>query len=217
MTTAKGGQKLAGSVKWLRNKKTGKPCWHARFTMNDKTRSPYKALDPSIPYEDEAGAKACAVETAKYYRENKYAPEAVTETCDEWFKRFHAAQGGPRGSRPSRRCAGGTRSGWRPRSARRTPRRWGERISSGSFTGSTRRSRRGSKARVASGCPTGISPSTATNIWGDLVHAFDEMVRSKDAGATHPHEEPGARTSGALRRGTTASKGRSSTPTSCSR
>src|SRR5258708_5822970 len=51
MTTPKGGQTLRGSVKWMHSKeKPGTFCWHARFTLPNKERTPFVPLygSPSI-------------------------------------------------------------------------------------------------------------------------------------------------------------------------
>jgi hypothetical protein len=49
-----------GTVAWRRNVKTGKPCWHGRWTRADGTRTNWVALDPSILEGDEEGAKRFA-------------------------------------------------------------------------------------------------------------------------------------------------------------
>lgn len=180
MTTAKGGQKLAGSVKWLRNKRTGKPCWHARFTMNDKTRSPYKALDPSIPYEDEARARECARDIAETVRKTGLVPEMVRETTREWFTRFHKHKEG-RGLSTVEEMRGRYRKWIDPAIGLKDPRA----VTREDLEGIVRRLDKAIDQWIkheGKRGPTRISPSTAANVWGDLVHAFDEMVRSKDPG-----------------------------------
>jgi len=53
-----------GTVAWRRDIETGAPCWHARFTRADGTRTNWIPLDPSIAEDDEDGARACAAEFA---------------------------------------------------------------------------------------------------------------------------------------------------------
>lgn len=53
-------RKSTGTVKWMRNKKTGKPQWHARWSRGDGTRTPYIGIDANIPETDREAALANA-------------------------------------------------------------------------------------------------------------------------------------------------------------
>ena len=83
MTTAKGGRPATGAIKWQYSKKYGRDCWHGRVTLADKSR-PWVPLDPSIPPEDEARARVCAIETAQWFKENPSVDASVKETVSEY-------------------------------------------------------------------------------------------------------------------------------------
>ena len=54
-----------GTVDWRPNpNKPGTSCWQARYTRADKTRTPWYVLDENIAQDDEAGARAFALEFA---------------------------------------------------------------------------------------------------------------------------------------------------------
>jgi integrase len=53
-----------GTVTWRRDIETGRPCWHARYTRGDRTRTNWVPLDPDIPEDDVEGAQACAATLA---------------------------------------------------------------------------------------------------------------------------------------------------------
>lgn len=57
-----------GTVDWRFNAKTGKSQWYGRWTRGDKTRTPWKALDPKITETDVEGAKRCAAQFAPTVR-----------------------------------------------------------------------------------------------------------------------------------------------------
>jgi integrase len=89
MTTSKGGKAATGAIKWMRNAKTGAIHWHGRVTLPGGKR-PWAPLDPSIPRDDEARAKACAVETAVWFRTHPMVEGKVEETVAEYAKRWLA-------------------------------------------------------------------------------------------------------------------------------
>ncbi len=89
MTTAKGGQKLAGSVKWRYSRKLGKYCWMARFSLPNGKRTPYATLNPNIPEHDREAAKAAARVSAQHVRATGGTPNHVVETIEEYAKRWH--------------------------------------------------------------------------------------------------------------------------------
>jgi hypothetical protein len=53
-----------GTVAWRRDIETGRPCWHARYTRGDRTRTNWVPLDPDIHEDDVEGAQACAATLA---------------------------------------------------------------------------------------------------------------------------------------------------------
>jgi hypothetical protein len=57
------GRKSTGTVRVLTNDE-GRKQWHAKWTRADGTRTPWLPIDPSIPLDDEVGAKACAARLA---------------------------------------------------------------------------------------------------------------------------------------------------------
>ncbi len=72
-----------GWTKWRRNAKTGLVHWHVQITLKDGSR-PWVPLDPSIPQDDVAGAKACAKRTSDEGRELGLVPETVTQYAKRW-------------------------------------------------------------------------------------------------------------------------------------
>jgi len=184
MTTARGGRPATGSTKWRFNPDKlgpdGKPApgfqWFGRITKADKSR-PWAPLDPSIEAHEVERARACAVQTAAYYRENPHADETVKETVDEWAKRFHAHK-----EKLGLSTVAEMRGRWRkwvsPELGTLAPRAVGrddlERVVRRLDRAITTWTKAGGKRG------SGLSPSTAANIWGDVVHAFDEMVRAKE-------------------------------------
>ena len=205
MTTSKGGRPATGSIKWMRNAKTGQLHWHGRVTKGDGSR-PWAPLDPSIPREDEARARTCAIETAVYFKERPTAGAEVKETVGEWFVRFHKHKEA-RGLSSVEDMRGRAKKWILPGIEHKDPRA----VTREDMEGIVRRLDRAVLAWTKAGGKrgSGVSPSTATNVWGDVVHAFDEMVRAKDPGSSRAR----APTSAVPTRGTTA-RARSSTRTS---
>ena len=159
---------------------TGQPApgfqWFGRVTKPGGER-PWAPLDPGIGEREEERARVCAVETAQWFREHPHVDVEVKETCDDWFKRFHAHKE-KRGLSSVAEMRGRYRKWVSSEIGAKAPDAIGrddlERVV-----------RRLDKAidtwkRAAGKRGQGISPSTAANIWGDVVHAFDEMVRSKE-------------------------------------
>jgi len=86
MTTAKGGRPATGAVKWTKDR-AGLERWHGRVTMPDGKRQ-FVPLDPAISRTDEPRAKACAVQTAEFFRTAGVVKEDVKETVGEYAKRW---------------------------------------------------------------------------------------------------------------------------------
>ncbi len=86
MTTAKGGRPATGAVKWTKDK-AGLERWHGRVTMPDGKRQ-FVPLDPAIPRTDEARARACAVQTAEFFRNAGVVKKDVKETVAEYAGRW---------------------------------------------------------------------------------------------------------------------------------
>ena len=89
MTTAKGGRPATGTLKWRRDpKQPGKPAhWHVRISLVNGER-PWVALDPTIPREDEARARAGAREVSDEARASGAVPASVKETVAEYAGRW---------------------------------------------------------------------------------------------------------------------------------
>ncbi|HEY6464286.1 MAG TPA: site-specific integrase, partial [Polyangiaceae bacterium] len=176
MTTSKGGRPATGAIKWMRNAKTGAVHWHGRVTLPDGRR-PWAPLDPSIPGDDEARAKACAVETAAWFRTHPLVGDEVKETCDEWWARFHKHKA-TQGLATVAEMKGRYRKWIAPDLACVDPRA----VARTHLEAIVRRLDRAVVAWTKAGGKrgSGISPSTAANVWGDVTHAFDEMIRSKE-------------------------------------
>jgi integrase len=102
MTTAKGGQPLAGSVKWLRNKKArdGSYGWHARFTLPGGKRTKYASLGIRVgrgpccepvakaTCEHVRAAREAARIAAERVRATGGTPDTVKETVEDYSKRW---------------------------------------------------------------------------------------------------------------------------------
>jgi integrase len=96
MTTSKGGRPASGSVKWRFNPRRLAPDgtpdpgfqWWGRVQLADGSR-PWEPLDPTIGPDEEERARVCAVETARYFRENPHVGDGVKETVGEYAKRWH--------------------------------------------------------------------------------------------------------------------------------
>jgi hypothetical protein len=86
MTTR--GRPSTGNIKWRKNKRTGKPQWHARFTLPNGTRTPYEPLDSRILREDVEGARAAATLVNNRVRETGLVPQSVPETVEEYADRW---------------------------------------------------------------------------------------------------------------------------------
>jgi integrase len=187
MTTSKGGRPATGSARWRFNPDrldpvTGKPApgfqWWGRITKEDKSR-PWAPLDPSILEHEEERARVCAVETAAYYRANPHVGDAVRETTSEWFKRFHAHKE-KLGLSTVVEMRGRYKKWAAPEIGGKAP----VSVTAADLERIVRRLDRAITAWTKAGGKrgSGLSPSTAANVWGDVVHGFDEMVRAKDAG-----------------------------------
>ena len=183
MTTTKGGRPATGSVKWRFNPKRkigGKLSpgfqWFGRIKKPDGSR-PFAPLDPTIGPHEEERARQCAVDTAKYIRENPHADEAIKETSDEWVKRFHAHK-----EKLGLSSVADMRTRWRKYVSDEIGHKDPSAVAREDLERIVRRLDREIQRWIASGGKRGegISPSTAANVWGDVVHAFDEMVRSKE-------------------------------------
>lgn len=97
MTTSKGGKPATGSIKWQRctsavcaeqhEHPLGMPHWHGRVTKADGSR-PFVPLDPGIAADDTDRARACAVETAEWFRENPQVDAGIRETVAQYVKRW---------------------------------------------------------------------------------------------------------------------------------
>ena len=88
-TQSKGGRPATGSLKWRRPAKGGDPHWHVRLTLADGSR-PLVPLDPKIPHEDVARAKACAKAVSDDARVSGVVSGAVSETVSEYATRWCA-------------------------------------------------------------------------------------------------------------------------------
>ena len=80
------GRRSTGTVRILRNDQ-GRLQWHAKWTRADGSRTDWTELDPLIPLDDEAKAKACAARMApKVKRASAIgsAVETVGEYADRW-------------------------------------------------------------------------------------------------------------------------------------
>jgi len=79
-------RKSTGTVCVLKNA-DGEPQWHAKFTRANGTRTPWKAIDPSIHVDDVAGAKAKAASMAPKVRAAS-ANGGAGETVEDYAKRW---------------------------------------------------------------------------------------------------------------------------------
>jgi integrase len=178
MTTSKGGRPATGAIRWRFNPdlEVNRFQWFGRVQKANGSR-PWAPLDPSIGKDEEERARACAVDTARWFRENPQGDAEVKETCDEWFKRFHTHKE-KRGLSTVAEMRGRYKKWVSGAIGAKAPAAIGRddleaivrRLDKAIDTWKKASGQRGQ----------GISPSTAANIWGDVVHAFDEMVRSKD-------------------------------------
>jgi len=170
------GRKATGTVRILKNE-DGEPQWHAKWTRADGTRTEWTAIDPSIPLDDEAAAKACAARMAPKVRAKSAADaKGKAETVGEWFGRLHAAKEA-RGLSSVKDMRGRATKWILPG------------IEHKRMADLSREDVEAIVGRldlaVASFQKHGpgegrLSPSTAQNVWGDLTHALDEAVRAKD-------------------------------------
>lgn len=174
-TQGKGGRPPTGWLVW-RKDKAGRPRWHCFVTLKEGKGRPCVPLDPSIPHSDRERAQACAATTSAWYREHARAPDARGETAGEWWKRFHAAKEAKGLS--SVRDMRGRASNWILPGIEHKEMRA---LTREDIEGVVRRLDAAVAAFMKRGPGEGrLSPSTATNVWGDLSHALDEAVRAKD-------------------------------------
>jgi integrase len=177
MTTKKGGRPATGSIKWRRNAQTGRMHWHAQITLADGSR-PFAPLDPKIPREDVARAKVCALLVSEEARRIGAVPDTVRETCAEWFDRFHKHKAAL-GLSTVGDMRGRFSKWFEPTIGHKDPRA----VTREDIEAIVRRLDRSIVAWQKHEGDRGqgrISPATGGNIWGELAHAFDEMVRAKD-------------------------------------
>ena len=90
-TAARGpkGRPATGQIEWRRHG-TEEPQWYARVTLPSGKRSPWIALDPSIPREDTGRARECAKIVSDEARATGAVPARVHETVREYSKRWLA-------------------------------------------------------------------------------------------------------------------------------
>src|ERR1700690_2924366 len=86
MTTSKGGRPATGWVKWRKGQ------WWTQITLSTGKRSPFIALHPDIPQHDRARAVACAKGVSDEARASGMVPDTVTETVEEYARRWAAAR-----------------------------------------------------------------------------------------------------------------------------
>ena len=86
------GRKSTGTVRILRNE-DGERQWHAKFTLADGKRGPWRPIDPNIPLDDEPAAKACAARMAPQVRRAS-AGGGASETVADYAKRWCEWRGG---------------------------------------------------------------------------------------------------------------------------
>lgn len=79
------GRPASGSLRWRAGQ------WWAQITLLDGSR-PVVELDPEIPRDDRARARACAREVSEYARTNGVVPSRIKETVSEWTKRWLAVR-----------------------------------------------------------------------------------------------------------------------------
>jgi integrase len=187
MTTRQGGRPATGSIRWRLNQKHVDPAtgaivptwmWFGRVELADGSR-PFVPLDPNIPAHDEERARACAITTRQWFRANPQGDATIRETIAEWFGRFHAHKE-RLGLSTVAEMRGRYRKWVHPEIGAKAPRA----VTREDLEKVVRRLDKAVATWTRAGGKRGqgISPSTAANIWGDLVHAFDEAVRSKDPG-----------------------------------
>ena len=91
MTTSKGGRPATGSIRWRFNPDPDvrKFQWFGRVKKADGSR-PWAPLDPSILEHEEERARASAVETAAWFRDNPHVDAGIKETVAEYANRWLA-------------------------------------------------------------------------------------------------------------------------------
>jgi integrase len=176
------GRKSTGTVRLLQGEH-GKPQWHARWTQADGTRNKeWFPLDPKIAPDDRAGAEACAARMAPGIRLGSLTGcsggSSGGESVRQWFKRLHAAKEA-KGFSTVKDMRGRAKRWVFPtigdKDMRAITRQDGERVVATLDKAVAAFMKQGpGKGRLA--------PPTAANVWGDLLHAFDEAVNAKDEG-----------------------------------
>ncbi len=180
------GRKSTGTVRLLIGE-SGKPQWHARWTLADGTRNKkWRPLDPKIAPDDELGARAEAARMASKIRQRS-EKDGAPESVRGWFKRLHAGKEA-RGMSTVKDMRGRAERWVFPALGETTDmhvvaREDGERLVATL------------DAAVAAFMKYGpgkgrLSPSTAANVWGDVQHAFDEAVHAKDPALRVLDENP---------------------------
>jgi integrase len=146
------------------------------LTLGDSR--PWVALDPSIPREDVVGAKACAKLVSEEARALGAVPKSTKETVREWFGRFHDYKE-TRGLSSVDDMRGYARNWILPSIETKDMRL----VTREDVEGIVRQLDRAIIAWNDADGERGegrLSASAAANVWGHLVHAFDEAVSSKE-------------------------------------
>lgn len=170
------GRRAKGTVDLLPGE-DGKLTWKAKWTRADGGRTPWTPI-PGIPAVEEQrpAAEAYAARLAPKVRAASQN-DGAGERCDQWFERFYAWKKS-RAVSTSVEMHNRYKRYVSPEIGRLTPGAVKpehlERIVSGLDQAIQQWIKAGGKRGQ------GISSSTAANVWGDVVHAFDEMVRCKE-------------------------------------
>ncbi len=156
---SKGGRPAKGSPVWRHE-----ALW-VRVTLKDGSR-PFIALDPTIPREDEARARACAAEVSDAARRSG-AVSAKTALMATWFSDWIGARRS-RGHTSVREDDSHYRVHIKVVIGDKPIRDW--------TADDLRALSRNLDAKVASGA---MSSKTATNVWGTATKMCSDSVRSK--------------------------------------
>jgi integrase len=177
LESRRGGRPAKGCVKWRRNAKTGRRHWHVRLTLADGSR-PWVALDPAILEDEKAAAEACGKVVSDEARVSGLLPDTVKESADEWFKRFYDAKEA-KGLSTAKEMRGRYKKWSSPLIGAKDMRA----VTNSDLEAIVRSLDRAVHAFMKEGPGAGrLAPSSATNIWGDVQHAFAEAKSAKDPG-----------------------------------